>query len=160
MSRMLNINGLQVYYGGIHALHNVSMHIDEGEIVSIIGANGAGKSTLMRSIAGDKEYKEGTIKFLDEDLPVVMCHYPMATWPRKAVGALHLFGHIHANAPHINFGITEGDLMLNVGLDAPMANYGLINLKDIYKWYKSKLNGLTPREYIEKVTKENPSFVR
>ena len=50
--------------------------------------------------------------------------------------------------------------MINVGLDAPMANYGLINLKDIYKWYKSKLNGLTPREYIEKVSKENPSFVR
>ena len=106
------------------------------------------------------DFKKSVFPFLDEDLPVVMCHYPMATWPRKACGAMHLFGHIHANAPHINFGITEGDLMLNVGLDAPMANYGLINLKDIYKWYKSKLNGLTPREYIEKVTKENPSFVR
>ena len=106
------------------------------------------------------DFKKSVFPFLDEDLPVVMCHYPMATWPRKAVGALHLFGHIHANAPHINFGITEGDLMINVGLDAPMANYRLINLKDIYKWYQSKLNGLTPREYIEKVSKENPSFVR
>lgn len=106
------------------------------------------------------DFKKSVFPFLDEDLPVVMCHYPMVTWPRKAVGALHLFGHIHANAPRINFGVTEGDLMINVGLDAPMANYGLINLKDIYKWYKSKLNGLTPREYIEKVSKENPSFVR
>ena len=73
---------------------------------------------------------------------------------------MHLFGHIHANASHIDFGVTEGDLMLNVGLDAPMANYCLINLKDIYKWYKEKLNGLKPKEYIDKISKENKNFVR
>lgn len=106
------------------------------------------------------DFKKTVFPFLDEDFTVVMCHYPMVTWPRKAHGAIHLFGHVHANAPHIDFGNTEGDLMMNVGLDAPMANYGLINLKDIYKWYKEKLNGLKPKEYIDKISKENKNFVR
>lgn len=69
MSTLLEIKGLEVYYGGIHALQNVSMHIDDGEIISIIGANGAGKSTLLRTIAGDKEFKSGQISFRDEPLP-------------------------------------------------------------------------------------------
>lgn len=106
------------------------------------------------------DFKKNVFPFLEEDFTVVMCHYPMVTWPRKAHGAMHLFGHIHANAPHIDFGVTKGDLMLNVGLDASMANYSLINLKDIYKWYKERLNGLKPKEYIEQISKKNTSFVR
>ena len=106
------------------------------------------------------DFKKSVFTFLDEDLPVVMCHYPMATWPRKCHGAIHLFGHIHANSPHIDEGLQEGDLMLNVGLDTKLANYKLINLRDIYKWYKEKLGGLSPTDYIEKVTKENKTFIR
>lgn len=69
MSNFLEVANLKVYYGGIHALHDVSLHVDEGEIVSIIGSNGAGKSTLMRSIAGDKEVKSGVRRFCGEVLP-------------------------------------------------------------------------------------------
>lgn len=69
MSTLLNVQDLDVYYGGIHALHSVSLHIDDGEIVSIIGANGAGKSTLLRTIAGDKQAKTGNIQFNGEALP-------------------------------------------------------------------------------------------
>lgn len=105
-------------------------------------------------------FKKSVFNFLEEDLTIAMCHYPMATWPHKAYGAIHLFGHVHSSAPHINFGITDGDLMLNVGLDAPMANYKLINLKDIYKWYKDKLNGLSPKEFIDKISITNNNFVR
>lgn len=105
-------------------------------------------------------FKKSVFEFLEEDLAVVMCHYPMATWPQKSVGALHLYGHIHANAPQIDFGITDGDLMVNVGLDAPMAGYGLISLEKLYAWYKERLGGLKPREYIDKMTELNPKFVR
>lgn len=66
---LLAIDGLNVFYGGIHALHDVSMYVNDGEIVSIIGANGAGKSTLMRAIAGDKPYKSGAISFAGKPLP-------------------------------------------------------------------------------------------
>ena len=65
----LKIDNLEVYYGGIHALHSVSLEVNEGEIVSIIGSNGAGKSTLLRTIAGEKQKKSGTIIFNGEELP-------------------------------------------------------------------------------------------
>lgn len=61
-NKMLDVESLQVYYGGIHALQGVSMHVDAGEIVAVIGSNGAGKSTLMRTIAADKDYKGGIVQ--------------------------------------------------------------------------------------------------
>lgn len=69
MSKFLEVDSLNVYYGGIHALQDVSLYIDEGEIVSVVGANGAGKSTLLRAIAGDKAIKSGTVTFCGERLP-------------------------------------------------------------------------------------------
>lgn len=60
---MLKVDNLHVYYGGIHALKGVSLEINKGEIVSIIGSNGAGKSTLLNSISGFLKYKEGEISF-------------------------------------------------------------------------------------------------
>ena len=69
MSKFLEVDSLNVYYGGIHALQDVSLYIDEGEIVSVVGTNGAGKSTLLRAIAGDKAIKSGTVTFCGERLP-------------------------------------------------------------------------------------------
>lgn len=66
---LLDVKDIEVYYGGIHALHSVSIHINEGEILSIIGSNGAGKSTLLRTIAGEKGKKSGTIVFDNKTLP-------------------------------------------------------------------------------------------
>ncbi len=68
-NNMLDVENLQVYYGGIHALQGINMHIKPGEIVAVIGSNGAGKSTLMRTIAADKERKGGSIRFMGEELP-------------------------------------------------------------------------------------------
>jgi branched-chain amino acid transport system ATP-binding protein len=63
---MLEVSELVVHYGGICALDHVSLHVDKGEIVSVIGANGAGKSTLMRTICSVKAFTSGTIKFKGE----------------------------------------------------------------------------------------------
>ncbi len=66
---LLDIQDLNVYYGGIRALSHLSIHVDAGEIISIIGANGAGKSTLMLTITGDKKPQSGTIRFEGNALP-------------------------------------------------------------------------------------------
>jgi branched-chain amino acid transport system ATP-binding protein len=60
---MLKINDINVYYGNIHALKGVSLDINEGEIVTLIGANGAGKSTLLQTISGLLKPKNGEITF-------------------------------------------------------------------------------------------------
>lgn len=61
---MLKINDIDVYYGNIHALKNISLEVNEGEIVTLIGANGAGKSTLLKTISGLLKPKRGSIEYL------------------------------------------------------------------------------------------------
>lgn len=60
---MLNVEKLNVFYGRIHALRNVSMQVEGGQIVSMVGANGAGKSTLMMTLAGVLKPESGTITY-------------------------------------------------------------------------------------------------
>jgi len=65
---VLKVNDLNVYYGAIHALHGVSFEVNQGEIVTLIGANGAGKSTTLKTISGQMRSKTGSIEFLGEKL--------------------------------------------------------------------------------------------
>ena len=66
---MLEVRDLNVYYGGIHALQGVSLDVDEGQIVSVIGSNGAGKSSMMNAISGLVKYKSGEILYRGQKLP-------------------------------------------------------------------------------------------
>jgi branched-chain amino acid transport system ATP-binding protein len=68
MSDILKIENLVVNYGGIEAVKNVSMHVEEGKIVTLIGANGAGKSTILRTIAGLVKPKQAKITFQGKDI--------------------------------------------------------------------------------------------
>ncbi|MEI8094917.1 MAG: ABC transporter ATP-binding protein [Spirochaetales bacterium] len=61
---MLDVQNLHVYYGAIHALHGVSFQVQEGEIVSLIGANGAGKTTILHTLSALIRPKDGSISFL------------------------------------------------------------------------------------------------
>ncbi|MEV0157541.1 ABC transporter ATP-binding protein [Micromonospora sp. NPDC050686] len=65
---LLEIENLTLAYGRIEALHSVSLHVDEGEIVALIGANGAGKTTTMRGISGLLAAQTGTVRFNGEDI--------------------------------------------------------------------------------------------
>lgn len=60
---MLKVTDLNVFYGTIHALHNISFEVNEGEIVTLIGANGAGKTSILHSISGLIPVQSGDIKF-------------------------------------------------------------------------------------------------
>ena len=65
---MLKIENLHVYYGAIHAIKGISLEVEEGQIVTLIGANGAGKTTILRTISGLNRGKEGRITFLGKDI--------------------------------------------------------------------------------------------
>lgn len=60
---MLELVGVETFYGKIKALHGVSLQVEEGQLVCILGANDAGKSTILRTISGVVEPEHGTIKF-------------------------------------------------------------------------------------------------
>ncbi|MFA1545745.1 ABC transporter ATP-binding protein [Actinomadura chokoriensis] len=71
---MLRIDGLSAWYGEAQALRDVSLHVDEGEIVTLVGRNGAGKTTLLRSLMGLHKGTSGTVQFLDEDISALSPH--------------------------------------------------------------------------------------
>lgn len=75
---LLEIENLHVYYDAIHALHGISLEVDEGEIVTLIGANGAGKSTILRTISRLVPCKEGAIRFRGEDIVPLKPHVVVA----------------------------------------------------------------------------------
>ncbi|NMA18470.1 MAG: ABC transporter ATP-binding protein [Clostridiaceae bacterium] len=65
---MLKVNGIHVFYGNIHAIKDVSFYVNEGEIVTLIGANGAGKSTILKTVSGLVRPATGTIEFLGNNI--------------------------------------------------------------------------------------------
>ncbi|WP_410810857.1 ABC transporter ATP-binding protein [Micromonospora sp. 067-2] len=65
---LLEIDSLKLLYGRIEALHGISLHVDEGEIVALIGANGAGKTTTMKAISGLHAISAGSIRFAGTDI--------------------------------------------------------------------------------------------
>ena len=71
---MLCVNDINVYYGNIHAIKNVSFEVNDGEIVTLIGANGAGKSTILKTISGLLRTRTGGIHFEDRDIHAVAPH--------------------------------------------------------------------------------------
>jgi branched-chain amino acid transport system ATP-binding protein len=71
---MLEVNDIHSYYGNIHALKGISLTVDKGEIVTLIGANGAGKSTTLRSISGLLPPRKGNITLEGEDLAKYKAH--------------------------------------------------------------------------------------
>ena len=75
---LLQVDNINVYYGAIHALKDLSLSVDDGEIVTLIGANGAGKTTTLKTISGLLRSKTGRVMFKNQDISKVA--------PEKIVG--------------------------------------------------------------------------
>lgn len=71
---MLEVNDLKVYYGMIQAIKGVSFHVNEGEVIALIGANGAGKTTILHTISGLLTPKEGSVTFEGKDIVKIPGH--------------------------------------------------------------------------------------
>jgi branched-chain amino acid transport system ATP-binding protein len=71
----LDVNGIDAFYGHIHALRQVSLFVDEGEIVTLIGANGAGKTTTLNCISGLVRPRSGSVQLEGDDLTQVLPHH-------------------------------------------------------------------------------------
>ena len=71
---LLKVDDIHVYYGSIHAVKGISFTVEEGEIVTLIGANGAGKSTVLNTVSGLLHPKTGSVIFEDKDLKGVAPH--------------------------------------------------------------------------------------
>ena len=71
---LLEVNDIHVYYGKVAALRGITLEVNEGEIVALIGANGAGKTTTLKTISGLRPLSGGHIRFQDEDISKVPAH--------------------------------------------------------------------------------------
>lgn len=74
MGSILTVKDINVYYGAIHAIKGISFDVNEGEIVTLIGANGAGKSTTLQTVSGLLRSKTGDIEFLGESIAKTAAH--------------------------------------------------------------------------------------
>ena len=74
MGNMLKVDGLNVFYGNIHAIKGISFEVNEGEIVTLIGANGAGKSTTLNTVGGLLKAKSGSIEFEGREISGTPAH--------------------------------------------------------------------------------------
>ena len=74
MEQILKVENINVYYGAIHAIKDISFHVDQGEVVTLIGANGAGKSTTLQTISGLLRSRTGSIEFCGENISITPSH--------------------------------------------------------------------------------------
>ena len=74
MNKLLEVEGLELAYGEVPACRDISFHVEQGEIVTLIGANGAGKSTTLRGVAGAMAPRRGRILFAGEDVTQLPAH--------------------------------------------------------------------------------------
>ncbi|NUT32313.1 MAG: ABC transporter ATP-binding protein [Hamadaea sp.] len=88
---MLELSGISVFYGNIAAVKELSLRVDEGEIVTLIGSNGAGKSTTLRTVSGLLKPKSGSIQFMGRKLDGVPAHDVVKAGIAQSPEGRHIF---------------------------------------------------------------------
>ncbi len=94
MGGMLQVENLHTYYGHIHALRDVCVEVEQGEIVTIIGANGAGKSTLLKTISGLVRPRSGSVRLQGEELTDLAAHEIVARGVVQVPEGRRIFGQL------------------------------------------------------------------
>ncbi len=91
---LLEIKDLNVYYGNIHAIKDISLIVEKGEIVSLIGANGAGKTTTLQTISGIIRAKSGQIIYHDKDITKMKAHIILKEGIAQVPEGRRIFSHL------------------------------------------------------------------
>ena len=120
---MLEVNGLNVYYGLIHALHDVSFHVNEGEVVALIGANGAGKTTILHTVSGLLAAKSGSVVFEGKDI---------TKKPGHSIVKLGM-GHV-PEGRRVFPGLTVAENLRMGAFTRPKAEIAS-SLEEVYEWF-------------------------
>ena len=94
MGEMLSVKNINVYYGSIHAIKDVSFHVNEGEIVTLIGANGAGKSTTLKTISGLLKPRTGDVLYKGKSIKGVRAHKIVEAGLAQVPEGRHVFLHM------------------------------------------------------------------
>ena len=120
---MLEVKDLNVYYGMIHALHDVSFSVEEGEVVALIGANGAGKTTTLHTITGLLQAKSGSVVFEGHDIT------------RKPGHAIVRLGMSHVPEGRRVFANLTVAENLRMGAYTRPKSEMAASLKEVYEWF-------------------------
>lgn len=137
---LLKVESIHAYYGNIHALHGISLHIDEGEIVTLIGSNGAGKTTIIRSISGIMHPREGSIILDGEPIHQVPAHALVSKGISQSPEGRRIFPRLTV-LDNLEMGAFHRNDRPGIKADIEMV-YGLFpRLKERTKQYAGTLSG-------------------
>ena len=89
--RLLELDDIHTYYGNIHALKGISLHVEKGEVVTLIGSNGAGKSTTLRTISGIQRAREGRVMFDGREIHAMPPHDVVTLGIAQSPEGRHVF---------------------------------------------------------------------
>ena len=115
-----------------------------------------GLGNYFKTVSQIKEFpiKKYQYDFLEEDIYLVLCHFPLVAWNRRLHGALHVHGHTHNSISSINE--ESGELRVDIGIDSDIADFGLVSLENVYKFMKDKIRNKGFNSFKEYI--ENKSF--
>lgn len=141
MGEMLRVSDLNVFYGSIHAIKDISFHVNEGEIVTLIGANGAGKTTTMHAISGLLKPKSGTIDFLGNRISQMEAHKIIRLGLAQVPEGRRVFSHLTVQENLSMGAFTRKDGASAIAQDLEMVFDRLPRLKERRKQQAGTLSG-------------------